>query len=570
MRIANLFLIGTSGVNDLETRKRIVLVNKISLAFGLAILAVTPTLCSFVHWKPQFFVPLTVEFLINGSVLLLNHYRKYSAAGLLLYFLQCAAIIYFSSLLGSLIQLELAIILLISILYLIFKEVRLRRIALAGAILDLAVLEVVHYVSGGHPVITLTYNQAFILHVLVDTAAIAIIIMVSKPYIQSNDSNAALKRANHFIKLFVAEITHELRTPLDNIHQVVQLLKKEVEDDHRLQKIQPLVDIGYIVSSSARNIVNNVLDMACIEAGMPPKIASEAIEVIPFFKEIMMVHKTVASNEDKRLRLDIDMPRVIFGDPLGISQILTNLLANALKYGSRGTTVTVRIKRAGDTWEIVVSNYGLMVLPDLDSIFDPFVTGRTGHTQGSGLGLFIVKNKALLMGGSIHADSQPGGYTTFTVSLPLVEGRVSDLPAELSPSSEVIDLRSIRVMVAEDNNLTAFLLSTFLEDLGCRFDIVSNGRDLLELAQKKCPDECPDIILLDSKMPVLGGEETIRLIKRIPGLTEIPIIISTADIYSDAVERMLKAGANTYLKKPLDHLALKKAINLYVKKIPLE
>ena len=570
MRISNLFFIGTSGINDIETKNRIVLVNKISLAFGLALLVITPTLCSFVQWRLSFLVPLTIEFLINCSVLMLNHYQKHTAAGVVLYFLQCTAIIYFSSLLGSLIQLELAIILLISVLYLIFKENRLRKIALFAAILDLAVLEIVHYIDSSHPAIQLSYNQSFIIHVLVDIAAISVIIMVSKPYIESNDNNAALKRANHFIRLFLAEMTHELRTPLDNIHQVVQLLKKEVHDDERLRKIQSLVDVGFIVSTSARNIVNNVLNMAEIEAGKTPKIDCEPIEVIPFFKEIMLVHKTVASNEDKHLRLEIDMPRVIFSDSLALTQILTNLLANALKYGSRGTTITVRIKKSGSSWQIAVSNIGNVAFSDINAIFDPFVTGRIGQIKGSGLGLFIVKNKAQLMNGTIDADSHPGGYTTFTVTLPLVEGKPSDLPEESNPNAEVIDLSSIRVLVAEDNNLTAFLLSTFLDDLGCQFEIVSNGRDLLEAAQKKRPDECPDIILLDSKMPVLGGEETIRQLKRIPGLNEIPIIVSTADIYSDTLERMLKAGANTYLKKPIDHLALKKAIGLYVKKISLE
>ena len=570
MRISNPFFIGTSGINDLETRNRIVLVNKICVAFGLALLIITPTVCSFVHWKLSFLIPLTAEFMLNACVLLLNRSKRHTAAGLLLYFLQCTAIIYFSSLLGSLIQLELAIILLISVLYLIFKESRLRKIALIAALLDLAVLEVVHYIDSGHPAIQLTYNQSFVLHVLVDIAAIGIIIMVSKPYIESNDSNAALKRANHFIKLFVAEMTHELRTPLDNIHQVVQLLKKEVRDDERLERIQSLVDVGFIVSTSARNIVNNVLDMAEIEAGKTPKIASEAIDVIPFFKEIMLVHKTVASNEDKRLRLEIDMPRVILSDPLALTQILTNLLANALKYGSRGTTITVRIKRSGVNWQLAVSNIGNVAFSDINEVFDPFVTGREGQIKGSGLGLFIVKNKAQRMGGTIDVDSREGGYTTFTVTLPLVEGKSSDLPEEAHPSAEVVDLSSIRVLVAEDNNLTAFLLSTFLEDLGCQFEIVSNGRDLLDIAQKKCPDECPDIILLDSKMPVLDGEETIRQLKRIPGLNEIPVIVSTADIYTDTLERMLKAGADTYLKKPIDHLALKKAIGLHVKKISLE
>ncbi|HEV9035402.1 MAG TPA: hybrid sensor histidine kinase/response regulator, partial [Puia sp.] len=328
--------------------------------------------------------------------------------------------------------------------------------------------------------------------------------------------------------------------------------------------------VGYIVSCSARNIVNNVLDMAGIETGKTPRIVSGPIAVIPFFREVMIVHKTIAANEDKRLRLEIDMPKVIFGDPLVITQILTNLLTNALKYGARGTIIMVRVKRAGVNWEIAVSNYGEVVFTDLNEIFDPFVTGKTGQIQGSGLGLFIVKNKVSQMGGTIRAESHPGGYTTFTVALPLVEGKPSDLPEEGNPNVEVIDLSSIRVLVAEDNNLTAFLLTTFLEDLGCQFEIVSNGRDLLELAQKKSPDEYPDIILLDSRMPVLGGEETIRMLKRLPVLNEIPIIVSTADVYSDALERMLKAGASTYLKKPIDHQALKRAISLYVKKISLE
>ena len=570
MRISTLFFIGTSGIDDIETRNRIVLVNKISLAFGAALLTITPIFCSFVHWRLSVLVPLIFEFVANGSVLVLNRYRKYTAAGLILYFLQCAAIIYFSIMLGNMIRLELSIILMISILYLIFTEKRVRRIALVIAIIDLAILELVHYVDAGRPVIALTYNQAYIIHLLVDISAIGVIILVSKPYIESNDSNASLKRSNHFIKLFVAEITHELRTPLDNIHQVVQLLKKEVKEDERLQKIQSLVEIGYIVSSSARNIVNNVLDMAEIEAGKTPKIISEAIEVIPFFREIMIVHKPIAGNEDKQLRLEIDMPRVIFGDPLVITQLLTNLLANALKYGTRGTTVNVRIKKTGTHWEIAVSNFGQTVLTDLNTIFDPYVTGRTGTIQGSGLGLYIVKNKAMLMGGNIRVESEPGTYTTFTVTLPLAEGRSSDLPDEGGVNAEVIDLSSIRVLVAEDNNLTAFLLSTFLDDLGCQYDIVGNGRDLVELAQKKCPDECPDIILLDSKMPVLGGEETIRLIKRTPGLNHIPIIVSTGDIYSDTLEKSLKAGANAYMKKPIDHLALKRTIGLYVKKISLE
>src|SRR6185437_2691372 len=205
MRISNLFTIGTSGINDIETRNRIVLANKISLAFGLALLIITPTFCSFANWKLSVVLPLTIEFIANSAVLLLNHKKHHTAAAILLYLLQCVAIVYFSILLGRLIRLELAIILLISILYLIFREKHLRKLALGAAIIELAILEVVHFVSSTSPVILLTYRQSCILHLLIDISAISVIIIVSKPYVQSNDSNAALKRANHFIRLFVAE-----------------------------------------------------------------------------------------------------------------------------------------------------------------------------------------------------------------------------------------------------------------------------------------------------------------------------------------------------------------------------
>jgi CheY-like chemotaxis protein len=96
--------------------------------------------------------------------------------------------------------------------------------------------------------------------------------------------------------------------------------------------------------------------------------------------------------------------------------------------------------------------------------------------------------------------------------------------------------------------------------MGCSFTIVKNGLELIQLAQEKCPDWCPDIIILDGHMPILNGEETIKRLKRLPELNHIPIIVTTGDIYSDTVRSMLDAGAVDYLKKPIDHAALQKTI----------
>lgn len=262
------------------------------------------------------------------------------------------------------------------------------------------------------------------------------------------------------------------------------------------------------------------------------------------------------------------MPEVIISDPLTINQILTNLLTNAFKYGAKQGIVNVVVKRKEFKWQLVVSNLGPGIPPEkIDSIFELFYTGKTGHIQGAGLGLYIVRTKVQAMGGQITVDSTPGGLTTFTVTLPLREGRLRDIPDATGSDPETADLERAHILVAEDNKLTVFLLSQFLREMGCSFTVVSDGLQLLDII-KKCPDKSPDIILLDCHMPDMNGEETIRQLKQTPFLAHIPIIITTGDVFTDNIEKMLEAGASTYLKKPIDHLALRKAISLYLKKLP--
>ena len=567
-----LLYVGTSGVTDEEDINRIVFVNKISLFVGIAIAVIGPVICYFLKWKPAVVIPLSIEFVLNWTVLLLNYYKRTAHAAFILYFLQCAAIIYFGIVLGRLLQLEFTIVLLIAIANLIFKGRALRAVALAMAIADLVILEIGYYNDPAQSAIPISYNASFLIHVCVVIGLICLTILVSKPYVKSNDIKNELQRANHLIKIFVAQVTHELRTPLDSIHQVTQLLRKEVQKDENLKKIQSLVDIGYTVSCNARNIVNNVLDMAEIEAGKIPDAACEAFRVIPFFENILEVHRVIAHREDVSLRLqtDEDMPEIIFGDPQNTIQILTNLIANAIKYGTKGTTIDVAIKRCDPVWAFSVSNTGPGIPPDkLKVIFDPFVTGRTGHIQGSGLGLYIVRSKVNIMKGTIEVESRPGNRTTFTVSLPLKEGKLRDLPGVAGPEPDRADLNKVHVLVAEDDKLTSFLLDRYLQEMGCSCTMVKNGQELLDTVEKKCPDDCPDIIIMDCHMPVLNGEQTILALKRMPGLSDIPILFITGDIYSDTIQKMMEAGADAYLKKPIDHAALKSKIVKYRNRITM-
>jgi len=563
--------IGTSGISDEENIKRIELVNMLCLAAALVIFIVGVTLCYLLKWQASVVLPLSIEFVLNASVLFLNHKRRYLTASFLLYFLQCVMIIYLSIILGRLLQLELVIILLIAVAFLIFKDKNTRRLAVGAALIDLTVLEVVYYRNHSLSLIPVTYDAAFTIHALVLGAVIFIILLVSAPFVKSHDTNAELKRANNLIKIFVAQITHELRTPLDSIHHIAQIMRTEAQKDKNLAKIRSYMDITWTVSSYARSIINNVLDMAEIEAGKTPASTLEALKIIPFFGKMLEVHRIIAQREDMKLEMRVgkDMPEVIFSDPLNINQILTNLLANAFKYGARRNTIIIEIDKIEYNWQLKVTNFGTPIMPErIPTIFDPFVTGRAGFIQGSGLGLYIVKTKARLMGGDVQVVSDPEGYTTFTVILPLREGKLRDLPDGPGTDADIGDLQKVHIMVAEDDKANAFVFSRYLTDMGCSVTMVNNGLELLKAAKEKCPDNCPDIIILDSQMPILNGEETIRELKKTPGLSHIPIIVTTGDIYSDTIHRLLAAGANTYLKKPIDHVALQKTIILYLKKLP--
>src|ERR1700744_5984510 len=237
--------IGTSWLSDEEEKDRVRLVNLLCLVAASVILFIGIVLCYYLHWKSYVTIPLSIEFAFNACVLWLNYKRKFVAAASLLYLLQCVMVAYLGLMLGQLLQLELVIILLIAIVYLIFRKKKERIIAVAAALVDLVILEIVYYRRADFPsAIPVSDDIAFIIHAMVLMAVIGIILLVSTPYVKSHDTNAELKRANHFIKIFVAQVTHELRTPLDSIHHVTQLLRNEVRKDNALKKIQSLVDIG--------------------------------------------------------------------------------------------------------------------------------------------------------------------------------------------------------------------------------------------------------------------------------------------------------------------------------------
>ncbi|MET6999845.1 hybrid sensor histidine kinase/response regulator [Chitinophaga defluvii] len=551
---------GTQGIDDSELVKRIVLVNRLSLAIAAIMLVIAPIVCIFLIWKVSILMAFIIEFAINCSVLLLNHHKKHLAASLTLYYNQCVAIIFFGFLLGGVLQLQFTIVFLISIIYLILKEYHLRKICFIAAITTLVVLQLCYYFQAHQPLVTITYDTGFVIQSLVIGGVLILMIIISKTYVRSNDTNQELEKTNHFKKMFVYQVTHEMRTPLNAIYGVAQLLKREIKLDANLKPIESLTNQLLAASNTTRNIINNVLDMAEIETGKLESSMEGAFPVRPFFEKMIDVNKIVARSRSIQLKLFMDqMPEILIGDTLKLNQIVTNLLANAIKFADKNTIILLKVTGLEEgLWRIQVINQGATISPQrINVIFDPFITLKPKSMEGTGLGLYIVKNKVSSMQGTIAIESLGEGLTTFTVTLPLRAGKREDVPAE-EMEDDIKDLSNIHVMIAEDDEMNALLLSSFLRHIGCKVTYTANGLELLQKVEK----EIPDVIILDSYMPVMNGEETLQYLRNVPEFRSIPVIVATGDAFKDSREAFITAGASAFIEKPIDHKALLKALRI--------
>lgn len=558
--ITKIIKLGTPGVINEELVTRITLVNSLSLALVILIISVGCVYYMLTK-KLTILLPASVEAMLAISPIFLNHYRKYDLAALITFFTQCVASIYFGLLLGNVLELQAMVIFLFLITFLIFKDKVTRRVCIAASIVILLILEINYYDSFVE-IMPLNHSTTVIFKALSVIGVLVLIIVVGSPYVTSNDQ---LHKANYFKKMFVYQVTHEMRTPLNAIYSVAQLLKREVKLDDNLKKITPLIDHLMTASDNARRLINNVLDMAQIESGKMETNSDEVIELSPFISKITDVNKIIAKSRQINVRLSIkEMPTVILCDTLKLNQIFTNLLANAIKYADKKTNIDIIVTGNTDnnTWQMQFINQGNPIPKEkLDSIFEPFVTNKDKRIEGTGLGLYIVQNKVKSMDGEISVSSSVTGKTSFMVTLPLTAASSADITPELPVSIEEKDLSNIHVMVAEDDELNAKLLQMLLNKIGCEVTLTSNGIELLQQIEKKVPD----MIIMDYHMQGLNGIQALQQIRTTPLYAHIPVIVATGDVYAESQKNLLNAGANAVIEKPVRHSDLLAIMNKHIR-----
>jgi signal transduction histidine kinase/CheY-like chemotaxis protein len=552
--------IGTTGVADEALVHKIKLVN--TLSFSLcSIILIIGAIYFALSGELSIMIPAGIEFLLAASAIWHNYHKRYTTAALVTFFVQCAASLYFGLLLGNVIELQAMVIFLFLITFLLFKEKHLRRIYLTIATIILFIIEANYYYNFIVP-IRLDFELTVIFKALSIVGVLIMITVVGAPYVQSNDENKELSKANNFKRIFIYQITHELRTQLNAIYYITQLIKRETKLDPHLKKTEPYINLLFNAVGNTRNIINNVLDMSKIEAGKMEDVQEESFEVKPFFERLIGVHIVTAKARSINISLQIDeaMPAVIHADSFKLSQIVANLLSNAVKYAERSSTVILKLSRLdARSWAMQVSNKGIGISNEkLDVIFEQFVTNKQNrYTEGTGLGLYIVKNILHTLNGEISAESQPGGDTTFTVKLKLQAGRQEEVQED---PEEDVDLSNVRILVADDNEMNNMLFSQYLRMCGCIVTSAYNGIEVMsKLRQEK---HLPDLILLDHQMPEMDGAATLAYLKEEPRLQRIPVIICTGSF--EYQEALLAAGANAIVVKPIEQQSLFRVISQHL------
>ena len=373
------------------------------------------------------------------------------------------------------------------------------------------------------------------------------------------------ENANHAKSDFLANMSHDIRTPMNAIMGMTTLIERDAQLPDKVREYTKKIQCS---SRHLLGIINDVLDMSKIESG------KTIINVGEFYLPELLEQMDAAfrpQTDAKKQKFEIMIQNLehkwLLGDSMRLLQILNNLLSNAYKYTPVGGTICIEVQEM----EQSSSSYAKLCFKVMDNgigmsreflaqIYDSFTREErsvTNTIQGTGIGMSIVKSLVDLMGGSIDVESMQGKGTCFELILDfrISEKTVTDCSKQKEEKEETdtSQLRGMHFLCAEDNELNAEILKELLYMEGAECVICPNGRAVVEKFEKSAPGDY-DMILMDVQMPVMNGYEAAKAIRRgnHPLALTIPIVAMTANAFSEDVQKSLSAGMNAHISKPMD------------------
>lgn len=367
------------------------------------------------------------------------------------------------------------------------------------------------------------------------------------------------EEANKAKSTFLANMSHEIRTPLNAILGFSQLLLRE--PDLSEQQKHQLTTIHHS-GEHLLQLINDILEISKIEAGRA-SINNTSFDLYGLLKDLQSMFQV--RMEEKDLSFDVIIedrtPRFIVSDESKIRQILINLIGNAVKFTKQGRIrCIVDAKHIdGDNWNLIIqvedSGIGITA-EDIQTIFQVFQQAPGGISEGgSGLGLAISQRFASMLNGQIHAASEPGVGSSFTLDIAIKEDK-SARPEKRKPRLKISGLKNpakrYRVLIVDDVLESRELLTSLLTQVG--FDVLEavNGKEGIQAWK----DLNPDLIIMDIRMPVMNGMEATRQIRLAESDDYIPIIAATASAFEEEKQTILDTGMNGYLRKPIQEQEL--------------
>lgn len=371
----------------------------------------------------------------------------------------------------------------------------------------------------------------------------------------------AARQSESSKQAFFSNMSHDMRTPLNAIIGLSELAEQNADQPERVRDYLRKLRLS---SRQLLELINDILDMSRMEQGRV-ELNPQQFDLRECVQDCAEAIRFQAERDGKQFRLQFDLDRSrVIGDPFRISQILNNLLSNALKFSSAGDTVSLTVTQLDRqdyaNYKIVVQDTGIGMSQDfLPRLFEPYAReSRFGvkHVSGTGLGMAIVKSLVEQMSGHIHVESAPGQGSTFTVILPLetVKGGGEAQAAEPAAApQEALSLAGRRVLLAEDNLINMELATELLSLAGLEVTQAWNGLEAVELFRRS-PLHGFDLILMDMQMPELDGCEAARQIRRLPraDARTVPIIAVTANAFAEDISATMKAGMDAHISKPID------------------
>ncbi len=371
-----------------------------------------------------------------------------------------------------------------------------------------------------------------------------------------HDLDLAEKKAKIAVQAkenFLANMSHEIRTPLSGILGFTNLLHKRALDSTSAEFVASIQRSG----ENLMTIINDILDLSKIEAGMmriSPGIFS--INGLINSVETLFLERSKEKGLVVSSHVDASIPDTLVGDATRLTQILVNLIGNAIKFTQHGNVrIEVYLKQRNESRLVVgfkIQDSGIGIEKEkLDTIFERFSQAEDSITRnygGTGLGLSIAKNLVLLQHGNIDVRSQIGQGTTFDFYIPyrIAEEQLPQVSALDSTLLKDQVARSLRILVVDDNLMNQSLMKHILEQWNIDFDMASNGLEAIEQLKSKHFD----LVLMDIQMPKMDGYAATQAIRETLN-KNIPIIAMTAHALAGEREKCLSRGMNEYLSKPV-------------------